>query len=96
MDSSRIADRLLEAQVLVRTRDSGVHVGRLAEVGGECLVLTGPRRIWSWKGGALDCYELAEFGPDECKLSARTKVVVLSGWLEIHPLSEAAERKYGL
>ena len=83
-------DDLYERRVLVRTRDAGVHYGTLSEVRGETLALTKSRRIWQWQGGALDCYELAVRGPDSAKLSKVGETVILRGWIEIHPMTEAA------
>lgn len=50
---------------VVRTRDSGVHMGKLeGDVEGQRVTLTGARRLWRWKG-ANTLNEVSQRGVDE-------------------------------
>ena len=49
--------------VIVRGRDSGVHVGVLSERNGQAVTLLHTSRVWRWRG-ANTLSELANHGPE--------------------------------
>lgn len=79
--------------VIVRTESAGVFAGQLDEVDGDVVKMTGARRLWFW-AGAASLSELAERGtskPDQCKFPIEVTSLVVRGWLELLPVSEAAK-----
>ena len=82
--------------VIVRTRDAGVHVGKLAYIAnaqGGCyrVVLTECRRIWNWNG-ANTLNEIALRGPAGGKISEPTTNMIPQV-IEVLPCSTASEQK---
>ena len=51
----------LSERVIVRTRNAGVHVGKLVSRGDGVLVLANANRIWRWRG-AKTLSEMAMHG----------------------------------
>ena len=84
------AEHLVGGWVLVRTRISGVSVGRLRSVtvtdAGWVVVLDEGRRIWSWSGGALACSELAAGCAEDVRTEAHPDgIVIADEGLELIP-----------
>jgi hypothetical protein len=76
-----------EDKVLIRSRDSGVHFGTLAERNGAEVTLTNARRIWYWKGAA-SLSQMAMTGvsePRECKFSVPVPSITVLGVCEVIP-----------
>ena len=78
--------------VLIRSADSGVHVGYMeSKVGGE-VTLVNSRRIYYWDGAAT-LSQLSQDGvskPDNCKFPAAIPQITVLGVCEIIPVTEAA------
>lgn len=84
------AEHLVGNWVLVRTRISGVSVGRLRSVqtaeAGWSVVLDEGLRIWSWGGGALACSELAAGQATDVRTEVHPDgIVIADEGLEIIP-----------
>ena len=84
------AEHLVGQWVLIRTRISGVSVGRLRSVtateAGWSVVLDEGLRIWSWSGGALACSELAAGQATEVRTEAHPAgIVICDEGVEIIP-----------
>ena len=84
------AEHLVGHWVLVRTRISGVSVGRLRSVqateAGWSVVLDEGLRIWSWDGGALACSELAAGQATDVRTEAHPDgIVIADEGMEIIP-----------
>lgn len=82
--------------VIVRTRDAGVHFGRLAFIanaqhGAYRVVLHECRRIWNWNG-ANTLNEIAIHGPKGGKISEPTTNVIPQV-IEVLPCSIESEAK---
>lgn len=81
--------------VIVRTRDAGVHFGRLAYIanahGCYRVVLHGARRIWNWNG-ANTLNEIAIRGPAGGKISEPTTNVIPQV-IEVLPCTTESEAK---
>jgi len=80
--------------VLVRSRDSGVHAGYLAEKNGTEVVLNDSIRIWLWKGAAT-LSQLAMDGPKDpggCKFGVPLPEITVMGACEIIPCSDDARK----
>lgn len=83
--------------VIVRTRDAGVHFGRLSFVAnaqGGCLrvVLENARRLWSWSG-ANTLNEIANHGVSDAKVSEPVSTNVIPQVIEIIPCTPVSEKK---
>ena len=81
--------------VVVRTFSAGVHIGVLAEVEGQAVVLTNARRLWEWSG-AFTLSEIAETGikPSESRLSTNVPEILLIQAIELIPTSAAARSSF--
>lgn len=82
--------------VLVRTRDAGAFVGMLREYCGAetTATLTNARRLWYWSGAA-SLSELSVSGvknPDACKFPCAVSKILLTGVIEIIPMTDDAIR----
>jgi len=83
---------MAEGQVIIRSRDSGVHFGTLASRDGSEVALHNSRRIWYWSGAA-SLNQMAVNGvsnPQECKFSIRVPVITVLGVCEILPCTSSA------
>ena len=81
-----------EERVLIRSRDSGVHFGTLAERKGDEVTLTNSRRISYWVGAA-SLSEMATHGvtkPEDCKFTVRVPQITILGVCEITQCTEKA------
>ena len=63
--------------VIVRARDSGVHVGWLAEYHDGDAMLLDARRLWGWSGGPKTLNEVAITGAPKAKLSQPIKAIAI-------------------
>jgi ferredoxin-fold anticodon binding domain-containing protein len=81
--------------VVVRTFSAGVHIGVLAEVEGQAVVLTNARRLWAWSG-AFTLSEIAVTGikPSESRLSTNVPEILLIQAIELIPTSAAARSSF--
>jgi len=82
--------------VLIRTRDAGVHFGRLvfvANATGGCyrVVLTNARRIWNWSG-ANTLHEIALRGIPSGRVAEPVESIALPQVIEILPCTPEAIR----
>ena len=86
-----IFNRYIGKHVVVRTYSAGVHIGTLAEVEGDAVVLTDARRLWKW-AGAFTLSEVATAGinPKGSRMSASVPEYLVAGMIEIIPSTEAA------
>jgi len=84
-----------EGVVLIRTRNAGIHVGRLASLHTQGVdttrVLNGATRVWRWKG-ANTLSELSQKGGDTgyTRISEPVPEITLTECLEIIPCSALA------
>lgn len=79
--------------VIVRTEQAGCFAAVLDEVDGKTARLSQSRRLWYWRGAA-SLSELATRGtsmPSECKFPAAVGSMVVRGWIEFIPMTEAAK-----
>lgn len=86
---------LAEQYYMVRTYSAGVFAGYIKEVDivNKIIVLKNARRMWYWDGAA-SLSQLATEGtsnPKNCKFPREVEEVILSGWIEIIPISVDAE-----
>jgi hypothetical protein len=89
-----INELLLNQYVMVRTYSAGVFAGTLKTVINDQVELINARRIWSWEGAA-SLSQLAQSGtskPKECKFPQEVTQVLLSGVIEIIPITEEAKK----
>ena len=82
--------------VIIRTRDAGVHFGKLEFVANAqhgCLrvVLAQARRIWSWSG-ANTLNEIANKGLTTAKVSDPVEHIVLPQVIEVIPCTPTSEK----
>lgn len=84
--------------VLIRSEQSGVHFGELAEEeytpAGKAVIIKNTQRIWSWAGAAT-LSEIALRGvqsPGECKFSVVLDEMEIVGVVETIPLTEEAHK----
>lgn len=78
--------------VMVRSADSGVHYGKLANKKGTEVLLVNARRVWAWAGAAT-LSELATRGtnkPNDCKLPAPIPEILVLGVCEVIPMTDKA------
>lgn len=77
--------------VLVRSRDSGVHIGTLVSVRRDSVRLKDARRLWRWRGAnTLNEVSQAGVADDFTRISEPTPDITILGACEILPVSEAA------
>ena len=78
-------------QVLVRTRDAGVHFGEVTSIKGDEVILKDATRIWRWRG-AYTLSELSQCGADEAytRISMAVPEIRLIEAIEVIPCSAAA------
>lgn len=78
--------------VIARCYSAGVHAGTVESVDGETVILTGSRRLWSWKannGVALS--GVAQTGvTSNCKIDVVNQTIYLTGVCELIPCSSEA------
>ncbi len=82
--------------VLIRTRDAGVHFGKLefianAQHGCYRVVLGNAKRIWSWQG-ANTLNEIATVGFTSAKVSEPVDHNVIPQVIEVIPCTAAATK----
>jgi hypothetical protein len=86
-------------KVLIRSTNSGVHFGELADKQGDEITLFNSRRVWAW-AGACSLSQMAVEGvkkPEECKFSISVPEITILGVCEIIPLTpEAVQNLYGV
>ena len=75
--------------VIVRARDSGVHLGYLARVGDGDVELIEARRLWRWTGGRNTLNEVAEGGVETARISEPVRQIALLDAAEILPVHNA-------
>lgn len=80
---------MLNRQVIVRSADSGVHYGTLAEWGGSTVLLHNSRRLWAWSVGkaGVSLSEVAICGIQHAgsKITMSLPEIVVFGVCEIIP-----------
>lgn len=76
--------------VIIRSRDSGVHVGWLARYHDGDVELLDARRLWSWAGGRNTLNEVAREGITSGRISKAVRCIALLDACEVVPVSEAA------
>jgi hypothetical protein len=79
--------------VVIRSRDSGVHVGYLARYGDGEVELVESRRIWSWTEGPPTLNELAETGlPGKARISKPVRHICILDACEVIAVSHEAAK----
>ncbi len=89
-----INELALNKYVMVRTYSAGVFAGTVNTVINDQVEVINARRIWSWEGAA-SLSQLAQSGtskPNECKFPQEVTQVLLSGVIEIIPITEEAKK----
>lgn len=90
--SDNFGNELIGKYVVVRTRDSGVHIGTIIERNGIESLLKDSRRIWNWSG-AFTLSEVSQNGVNKSsKLSKKIPLILLTQSIEIIPVSEKAQK----
>ena len=77
----------------VRGAEFGVFAGTVEKVEEKRVLLKNARKLWYWDGAA-STNQLAADGvkrPENCKFTVAVESVLLAGWIEIIPASEAAQ-----
>lgn len=76
--------------VLIRSKDSGVHIGELVSRDGTEVVLANSRRLWRWKG-AFTLSEVACNGVESgSRISQPVSSMTVLGVCEIIPVTQRA------
>lgn len=83
-----LLDPMVGRDVVVRSTQSGVWMGRLVAANGHDVRLAGARRLWQWTG-ATECSGLAAFGPGGGKIGPAVSVGVHDA-AEVLEATEAA------
>ena len=84
-------DKFINSPVIIRSSNSGVHYGYLAEVqdSGKTVHLTNSRRLWEWKvaGNGISLSEVAITGVDHAgsRISATLPDIIVLDVCEIIP-----------
>lgn len=76
--------------VIIRSRDSGVHVGWLARYHDGDVELLDARRLWSWAEGRNTLNEVAREGITKGRISKAVRCIALLDACEVIPVAEAA------
>lgn len=96
-DAPGLAPGRIGKVVLVRSRGSGVWIGRLVSrmttAAGHSVQLADARRLWSWQG-AGECSSLALTGPTDGKIGPMAAPIVHEV-LEEHEVTTAAAAAVG-
>lgn len=79
--------------VIVRTKNSGVHVGTLKESNGTAVLLTDTSRVWRWRG-ANSLHEMSLDGVDKdySRISKQVPRILLTEAIEVIPCTEKAKK----
>ena len=88
------SNRWVGDNVIVRSADSGVHWGALAERDGSNVILHDSRRLHYWDG-AFTLTAVANSGvskPESCRFSDYAPEIMVLGVCEIIPTSAEADR----
>lgn len=85
-----LRERGLCPLVIIRSRDSGVHVGLLAKYHEGDVELLDSRRLWSWSGGKNTLNEIASEGVSSARISKPVAQIALLDACEVIPVSDAA------
>lgn len=81
--------------VVVRARDSGVHVGFLARYHDGDAELLDARRLWQWQEGRHTLNEIAVQGaPAKSRISKAVPQIVILDACELIPVSDTASRTF--
>jgi len=90
---NKIAD-LIGTVVIVRTREAGVHAGKLLAVDGPVVTLANARRMWRWWAKeSISLSGVARHGladRSEVRIAGELPLTVINGWCELLPCTEAA------
>lgn len=84
---------LIGAYVVIRSVQSGVHMGVLRGVDGDKRLLSDARRVWHWTGAA-SCTGLANEGPSGGKITTPAARIVVDGCCETIQVTEAAKARF--
>lgn len=78
--------------VIVRTRDAGVHIGVLKARSGTDVTLTNARRLWSW-AGAFTLNEVSQNGVSrkQSRISAAVPEITILSVCEIIPVAAGVD-----
>lgn len=87
--------------VVVRSGQSGVHVGKLQHAEGDRVWLGDAQRLWYWKvakmtGNVASCSEIATHGiaRDACRLGAKLPLIEVGSVCEIIPATKEAQKTW--
>jgi hypothetical protein len=86
-----MATKKKQPLVIIRTRDAGVHIGRLVSRDSGEVTLSDARRLWRWKG-ANTLNEVATKGVDKeySRLSEPVAKIIVIGACEVIEVSNDA------
>lgn len=97
VNSSTKIPTMVGRVVVVRSGQSGVHVGRLLAKNSDGVLLADATRLWYWKvakmtGQVSSCSEIAVYGikKSECRLAVEVALHEIGGVCEVIPLTKAA------
>ena len=83
---------LIGKKCLIRTRDAGVHFGRLDQYSYREVLLTHAYRVYSWEG-ACSLSQLAAEGskyPKKCRITVPVTAILLTEVIEVIEMSDKA------
>ena len=88
---------MINKYVIVRDDKAGVFFGILSKKENNELTLTEVRKIYHWSG-ANTVEDLAMFGvknPEDCRITVKVPLIVLSNFNQILPCSEESIKSLG-
>ena len=94
MNNSEITNAVTGKYCVIRGKEFGVFAGTVKNVDAGCVLVENTRRLWYWDGAASISQIAAEgvTAPKNCKFSVAVDSIVLRGWIEIIPTTEAARK----
>lgn len=81
-----------QGEVIVRTVNSGVHIGTLVQREGQEVKLTSARRLWKWAGAfTLNAVATSGVKREASRISTVVQEIVILDVIEIIPVAEGVD-----
>jgi len=75
---------------IVRCSGAGIHAGFVKNRDANTVTLIQSRRLWKWWGKTLSGLATeGSFAPEKCKYANEIPEIILNGWCEIIPCTDA-------
>jgi len=76
---------------VIRTRDAGVHYGKVVWIGDKIICVENDYRIWQWQGGPLSLSAVASVGiGNSSRVDGPTATAWIYDVIEVLPCTQAA------